>query len=57
MEEKDAKQFDKNLLQCPFCPCIFFTAHDLDCHMDAYSHTKEEHLENFRRERHRTNRR
>jgi hypothetical protein len=51
MTEQEAKPFDRYLIKCRFCSCVFFTVYDLDCHMAAFGYDKDEHLYNFDRKR------
>lgn len=32
--------------QCPFCPCLFFSQYNLDCHLEAFG--RKEHLRLWR---------
>lgn len=38
-----------NYVKCPFCPCIFLTAEDLQKHLACMGNGKDEHLECYRK--------
>lgn len=37
-------QRNRNYLECPFCPCIFFTLHDQQLHMQKFTARQDRHI-------------